>query len=85
MTSKKRRNFTCKVILEGKTVDSIRTHSLRTFLKYLRTINWSNSAIKVYLRVSYGYKIGDVTAYNSGTYSNKHDLWLAFNAFNEED
>lgn len=82
-------NFTFKIIKNGRVVQVVRTHSIRRFVNNLRTINWKDRGIKVYLRVNYGKKV-DVfgklsTFYNDGWYKTKEDLWLAFSAFKEED
>ena len=78
-------NFTLKVTKNGRVVQRVQTHSLRRFTKHLRTINWQNKPLKAYLRVSYGKRLdywGKLSNfYNDGGYDNKHDLWLAFNAF----
>lgn len=71
-------NYTLKVFENKKLVDRCRTHSKRRFVSHLRTINWRNGHLKVYLRVNYGR--GFV---NEGDYETKEDLWLAFNAFTE--
>lgn len=81
-------NFTLKVIKNGKSIEQVRTHSLRRFLHHLRTINWENKDVKVYLRVSYRKHI-DVFGkrslfYNDGWYETKEDLWSVSNAFKEE-
>jgi len=72
-------NFSYKVIKNGKTIDKCRTRSIRRFTKNLRTINWGNSLLKVYLKVNY-----EKGVINEGFYENKEDLWLAFNAFVED-
>ena len=63
------------------------TKSIVRFLRHVRTIKWSKSKIKVYLRVSYGKQknISNsfVTFYNDGTYTNEKDFNLALNAFLE--
>ncbi len=80
-------NYSVVVSNSGKTLRKVRTHSLRRFLKILRTINWENSP-SVYLRVWYGkqkdYAGNLINFYNDGVYDNKADLWQAFNAFNEK-
>lgn len=82
-------NFTYKLIKNSKEVERLRTHSKRLFLSRLRTIKWTTHLLRVYLRVSYGKRIDVfgklVTFYNDGVYENKKDLWLAFNAFTEEE
>lgn len=81
-------NFTLKVINNNRIVQRVQAHSLRRFTNHLRTINWQNRPLKVYLRVSYGEhedcfgKVGNF--YNDGWYGNEKDLWQAFNAFKDE-
>ena len=80
-------NFTLKVFKNNKVIQRVQTHSIRRFTNQLRTINWQESPLKVYLRVSYG-KQKDcfrklVTFYNDGWYETENNLWLAFNAFLE--
>lgn len=81
-------NFTFEVVKNGKTIQRVRTHSMRRFLHHLRTINWQGGHPRVYLRVNYG-KAEDVfgkisSFYNDGWYDNEKDLWHAFNAFKDE-
>jgi hypothetical protein len=81
-------NYSVKVIKNGRTIQRQRTHSIRRFVNNLRSINWENMPLKVYLRVSYGR--GEevhgktVNFYNEGSYENKDDLFMAFNAFIEK-
>lgn len=78
-------NYTLK-IFHGQKVERYRTKSLRRFLRYIRTINWQNKGIKVYLRVSYRKKLDVIGRYyNDGWYESETDLWLAFDAFREVD
>lgn len=81
-------NFTLKATTNDKTIQRARTHSLRRFSDNLRTINWQNGPLKVYLRVNYDKREdchGKMSVfYNDGTYQNEKDLWLAFNAFKGE-
>lgn len=72
-------NFTLKVIENNRTIQRVQTHSLRSFTNSLRTINWLEPHLKVYLRVSYGEGY-----FNDGLYEKEKDLWLAFNAFKEK-
>ena len=85
--TKNRLNLTFRVVKNGKTIQRCQTHSRRRFYNRIRTINWQNKPIKVYLRVSYGRSKtnrGTVeTFYNSGTYSTKHELLDALTAFTE--
>lgn len=82
-------NFTFKVIKNNKVIQKCQTHSVRRFINRLRTINWQNVGLKVYLRVNYGKHEDNfgkkVTFYNDGLYESKEDLWCTFNAFKEED
>ncbi len=81
------RNFTLKLFFPSK-VDRYETKSIRRFLNYVRTINWSNDLKKIYLRISYGkYKdsFGKLTTfYNDGWYFDQPDFNLALKAFLEE-
>jgi hypothetical protein len=82
-------NFTLKVFKNNKLVSKCQTHSTRRFLKKLRTINWKNFSPRVYLKVSYGKLLdnfGKLTNFvNEGEYTNKKDLWQAFEAFTEKE
>ena len=81
-------NFTLKIIKNDKTIQRVRTHSARRFGNSLRTINWKNCPLKVYLKVNYGKHedcFGKMTTfYNDGWYDNKEDLWWAFDVFSKE-
>lgn len=81
-------NFTLKVYLKNRAIQRVRTHSIRRFINHLRTINWQNNGISVYLRISYGkqkdYFEKTITFYNDGWYETKNDLWHALNAFKEK-
>ena len=81
-------NYTVKIYRKGKMVQMIRTHKIRRFLKNIRSIKFEDEDIKVYLKVDYGKKLdwhGKHTNFlNEGTYNNKEDFWLAFNAFIEK-
>lgn len=81
-------NFTLKVTKNRANIQMVRTHSVRRFLNNLRTINWQNGPLKVYLRVSYEKQVCNFGClcnfYNDGWYENKENLWLAFDAFKEE-
>ena len=78
-----------KILKNKELVDKRLTHSKKRFLKNLRTISWKDAPVKVYLRISYGKRVDNfgklVAFYNDGIYENKKDLWLAFNAFTEEE
>ena len=82
-------NLTLKVYKNGKLVDRVRTHSKRQFTTHLRTINWQNSPLRVYIRVSYGknkcIKGCLCTFYNDGWYEDEKELLKAVKAFMEED
>lgn len=86
---KNKLNYTSRILKNGKTIDRCQTHSKRRFYNRIRMINWRNSPIKVYLRVSYGKKKcikGCLcTFYNDGWYNNENNLMWAFNAFSEEN
>jgi len=88
MTKKNKPNFTYRVIKNGKTIDKCQTHSKRRFSNKLGMINWQNSPLKVYLRVSYGRKecnLGCIcNFYNDGEYKTKKDLLFALSAFTED-
>ncbi|MDO8570003.1 MAG: hypothetical protein Q7R97_00260 [Candidatus Daviesbacteria bacterium] len=80
-------NFTFKVVKNGKIIDRCQTHSKRRFYNKLRTINWQNKPLKVYLRISYGKRecnLGCLCSfYNDGEYETKQDLMKALEAFTE--
>lgn len=83
-----KRNYTLKLFKNGKLADRYQTHSYRLFVQRLRTINWKEKGIKVYLRVYYGKfldNFGKLSHFwNDGDYEDKESLWLAFNAFIED-
>lgn len=80
-------NYTFRVIKNGKTIDRCQTHSKRRFYNRIRTINWQDSPLKVYLRVSYGKRecnLGCIcNFYNDGEYDTLQDLMEALEAFTE--
>lgn len=80
-------NFTLKVTKNRATIQMVRTHSIRRFLNNLRTINWQNGPLKVYLRVSYGKQecsFGCVcNFYNDGYYETEQEFMGALDAFTE--
>ncbi len=80
--------FILKAIKNGVVVKECRTHSLRRFLKNLRTINWGYGGTEVYLKVDYGKHFnnyGNLSDFhNDGIYESEKDLWLAFKAFTEK-
>jgi len=57
-----------------------RTHSIRKFIKNIRTIKFSNNEIIVLLKVNYGKGF-----INEGIYVNRTELLNAFKAFTEKD
>ena len=72
--------FALKVIKNSEVVKKYTTHSKKRFIKNLRTINWEDGLLKVYLKVNYGKHF-----YNDGVYENEIDLWFAFKAFTEKE
>lgn len=88
MINKGQPNFTFRVIKNGKTIDECRTHSKRRFYGKIRTINWQNKPLKVYLRVYYGKHLSNFGKierfWNDGYYDSRKDLMLALNAFMDE-
>lgn len=88
MSVKNKLNYTFRVIKDGKTIDRCQTHSNRRFYNRIRTINWQNNPLKVYLRVSYGRtecNMGCVcNFYNDGWYENRKELMFALEAFAAE-
>lgn len=87
MTKKNKPNFTFRVIKKGKTIDRCQTHSKRRFYNRIRSINWQNRPLRVYLRVSYGKQecnFGCVcNFYNDGYYETRQELMGALDAFTE--
>lgn len=81
-------NFTLKIFKNNRTIQRVQTHSIRRFHNRLRTINWKERGLKVYLRVSYGRHKDvfgkKITFYNEGFYENKDDLWNTLEAFRSE-
>lgn len=82
-------NYTLKIFKENKSIQMVRTHSKRLFLKIARTIKWGDWPFKVYLKVA-SSRFPDVNLkptvfYNDGVYENKVDFWFALNAFMEKD
>ncbi len=84
---KSKLNYTFRVIKDGKTIVRCQTHSKRRFNNRIRTINWQDSPLKVYLRVSYGKRecnLGCIcNFYNDGEYDTLQDLMEALEAFTE--
>ena len=64
----------------NKTLNRYGTHSKRIFLKKIRTINWQDHELRVYLRVNYRKGF-----HNEGDYDNEEDLWFAFKVFTEKN
>lgn len=87
MKKKDKLNFTFRAIKSSQTIDRCQTHSKRRFFNKIRSINWQNSHLKVYLRINYGKKICNLgclcSFYNDGEYETKQDLLEAFTAFTE--
>ena len=87
MSIKNRLNYTFRVVKDGKTIDRCQTHSNRRFYNRIRTINWQDSPLKVYLRVSYGRRECNLGCmcnfYNDGEYETSQDLMKALEAFTE--
>lgn len=73
-----------KILNKGKVVYHIKSGTISRFRTAIRTRNGDEYRIKV----GYGKKLdnfGEMSEFdNSGTYKNKHDALLAFNAFVEE-
>lgn len=88
MNKKDRLNFTYRVIKSSKTIDRCQTHSKRVFYNRIRSINWQNSPLRVYLRVSYGKAECNhgciCNFYNDGWYETRGDLISALEAFAAE-
>ena len=79
--------FTIKIYENDSIVQNVRTRKIRRFLKIIRSIKWSDSLIKTYVKLKSG-KFTDnhgkyTDFYNDGTYGNKNDFWEAINAFLE--
>lgn len=81
-------NFLCKLVKNGQVIQRVETKSKRRFTTFLRTINWKDGHLKVYLRVSYGLALSNrgklENFYNDGYYNTKEDLFATFNAFTEQ-
>lgn len=81
-------NYTVKIYKNDKMVQITRTHKIKRFLKNIRSLNFKDEDIKVYLKVDYGKRLdkeGKYTNfYNDGMYDNKDDFWWAFYAFTEK-
>ena len=69
-------------------IQRCQTNSKRRFYNNVRTINWKDKGIKVYLRVSYGKRLSCYgkmeNFWNDGVYDNEKDLELSLDAFTEE-
>ncbi len=81
-------NYTYKIKKDKKIVQRLSTHSLRVFLRELRTINFLQSSIEVYVRVFYGNSLCNrgcvCPSYNDGWYTRQKDLDFALQAFRGE-
>jgi len=86
--TKTRLNLSFKVTKDGKVIDRYSTRSKRRFLNRVRTINWRDKPLKVYLRINYGKHLSNVgkieNFWNDGEYETKKDFWLALRAFLED-
>ena len=80
--------FTFIVYKNGKPIQKCSTHKLRRFIHRMKLINWQNTNLKIYLKISYGEFKNNTnklqTFYNDGFYTNKQDYDLAFRAFLEK-
>jgi hypothetical protein len=81
--------FTIKIYKNDKLISKTRTGKKRLFLKKIRSINWKDRGIKVYLKVSYGKKFDKFGKYtefwNDGDYTDKDSLLGDFYIFTEDD
>jgi hypothetical protein len=81
-------NFTVKIYKQDKMVQIVRTHKIKRFLKNIRSLNFKDKDIKVYLKVDYGKRLDKegryTNFYNDGIYDNQDDFWWALNAFTEK-
>jgi len=70
---KSKRNFLFKLVENGRTIQTVETHSKTRFMNKARSINWKNRP-SVYLRVSYGKQKDHrgklINFYNDGIYDN---------------
>lgn len=82
------KNYTLKVLRNGKEIQRVRTHRKKRFVRILRMINWQHGNIKAYIKVSYGKKkdaYGKLSEfYNDGWYKTKEDLLKVFIYFDNE-
>jgi len=62
------KNFTFRVVKNGEVISRCQTSKKRRFINHLRTINWKNKPLKVYLRVYCGRQ-KDVWGNLSGFYN----------------
>jgi len=86
--TRERRNYMLKVFIDEKEVDSVRTHSMRIFLKHLRSLISRKGRWRCYLRVSYGKKQDHTVKwqsfYNDGWYEEIGELKNVWTAFTEQ-
>mgnify|MGYP001563099853 CR=1 FL=1 len=73
--------YRIKVYKNGKMVSNSLTSKFKRFISKCERVNFLN--LKVYIKVTYPYKISGITAYNDGTYTNHKDLMQAVRAFTE--
>ena len=80
--------YSTKIYKNNKVVQTIRSSKIRSFLKKIRSVNFKEQEIKVYLKVESGILLDNFGKYskgdNEGTYDNHVDFWHAFNAFTEK-
>lgn len=85
---KQKKNYTLKILEDGKVVSYISTHAQRRFTTHLASINFENRSLKIYLKVFYGKKkdwYGKLsTFYNDCWVTNKNDLLDMFEYFRYE-
>ena len=88
MNKNKTKNYIFKIYKNREILQECRTHSIMRFLNNIRTINWINTPLKCYIKVSYEKKKcidGCICEFmNDGWYTNKKDFMFAFNAFRKE-
>lgn len=82
-------NYLFEVTKNGQLVQRLQTRSKRRFYNRIRTINWQDRPLRVYLRVNYGMAIGNKgkmeNFYNDGYYETEEDFLTTLAAFTEAD
>jgi len=82
------KHYTLRLYKNGGKVETFRTKKKKRFLRIIRTINWQNSILKAYLKVSYGrYECvsGCICEFlNDGLYESKKELLEVFRYFDDE-